>query len=186
MRSDAADTTIAIQARAGECDAAFVSIAATQGRRAVDGPNRRRGILADTIPPAVADQMQRAGHITSRRTAPSSRRGPALFFREQSRSIYFCTGTLSLGGVTPGVTTFPVSAGGGLISGGLGAGGTDGGVTGGALAGPVTGLPRVGPPGRLPKVGPAAGELRDCAFAGPATATSAAASMAYLMKQPPP
>jgi hypothetical protein len=103
---------------------------------------------------------------------------PAL----ENRSIYFCAGTPSLGGATPGVTTFPVPAGGGLIGGGLGAGGIDGGAIGSALVGPVPGLPKVGPAGLLPKVGPAAGELRNCAFAGPATATNAAISMVYLMK----
>ena len=87
-----------------------------------------------------------------------------------------------LGGVTPGVTTLPVAAGGGLTGGGLIGGGIDGGVTCSALVEPVPGLPRVGPAGRLPKVGPAAGELRNWAFAGPAAAIKAAIRMVRLIK----
>jgi len=74
-----------------------------------------------------------------------------------------------------------VYEGTGLIDGADGAGGA--GIAGCAMIGGVVGLLNVGPGAGVPKVGPGAGlGLRNCAFAGPATAIKAAIRMVRLIR----
>ena len=69
----------------------------------------------------------------------------------------------------------------GLIGGADGAGGA--GIAGCAMVGGVVGLLNVGPGAGVPKVGPGAGlGLRNCAFAGAATAIKAAIRTVRLIK----